>query len=99
MHLLHRVAVHSVSDEVLGTELSSLVEATALHPTVKGAWELLGLQVVDALRRRRPTLSSTELQRLIARVSAKKSASLGSGEWAAFRDGYLETRRHWEVRG
>jgi len=41
VRLLHRVAAHSISDEVVGAELSSLVEATTSHPPVKGAWELL----------------------------------------------------------
>ena len=99
VHLLHRVAVHSIPDEALGSELASLVEATAAHPPVKGAWELLGLQVVGALRRDRPDLDPTALRRLVADVSGRKAASLGSGEWGAFREGYLETRRPWEDLG
>jgi hypothetical protein len=99
VRLLHRAADHSVSDAVLTTELERLVQSTGARPPVRGASEQLGLQVVEALRRHRPAIDSARLSQLVASVTSRKSASLGSGEWAAYRDRYLETRRPWEDRG
>jgi tetratricopeptide (TPR) repeat protein len=99
VRLLHRVADPSVPDDVLTKDLERLVQTTETHPPVRGATELLGLQVACALERHRPGVDSARLQQLVAGITTRKAASLGSGEWAAYRDRYVETRRPWEDQG
>lgn len=96
VRLLHRVARPGVADRLLVCELEALVAESRAHPPVKGAWELLGLQVTQALHAHRPhegAIAARGLQDLIDEVCAAKAASLAPGD----RKTYLRTRRCWET--
>lgn len=93
VHLLHRAAAATAPDAVVAAELRSLVRAFPLDRPARGVSELLGLQLVDALRSHRPRIDSAELERLVSRVTDLKAESLRSTD----RDVFRETRRCWDA--
>ena len=96
VRLLHRVATPGVAERVLARELAALVAEFRAHSPVKGAWELLGLQVVQALQAHRPpteAIGSCGLPDLIEEVCATKAAALTLGD----REAYLRPRHCWQT--
>jgi hypothetical protein len=59
---------------------------------LKGAWELLALQVLGALAERRPDLNRADLAALAEGVICAKANSLDADARQAYRD----SRRRWE---
>jgi hypothetical protein len=94
VRLLHRVADVSICDAAVKEELARVVRQLRTHRPVKGAVEVLGLQVVRALEQHRPSIARGELQQVIRTICAKKARSLKTGQ-----EQFLDTRRPWEPRG
>jgi hypothetical protein len=86
VRLLHRVADPTVPDEAVADELEACVRAYRTHAPLKGAWELLGLQVHEALRERRPAVDRAGLAALVEEVVRAKEASLALEERQDYRD-------------
>ena len=96
VRLLHDVADRAVPEGHLLERLQSSVDAFPVHKPGRGTWEVLGLQVVRAMRNHRPSIDASavaSLEALIARVVAQKAASLES--MPARQAVFLETRRPW----
>lgn len=93
VHLLHRAAATTALDADVAEELTSLVRAFPLDRPARGVSELLGLQLVGALRSHRPRIDSAELEQLVSRVTDRKAESLRPAD----RDVFRETRRRWDA--
>ena len=93
VRLLHRVADPAVPDGAVADELEACARAYRAHAPLKGAWELLGLQVHEALRERRPAVDRTGLAALVEEVVRTKEGSLAPEE----RPDYRASRRCWEA--
>jgi tetratricopeptide (TPR) repeat protein len=95
VRLLHRVADATVPDGALAAELAAALQAYRERAPLKGAWEVLALQVSAAVRERRPAIGLVGLEALTEDVVRKKAESLPLEERQAFR----ESRRRWVVGG
>jgi tetratricopeptide (TPR) repeat protein len=93
VRLLHRAADPGVTDAELAADLAAAVRLYRECAPVKGAWELLGLQVIGALRERRPGLDCAAVEALVEEEISAKTASLALDD----QQEYQATRRRWEV--
>lgn len=97
VRVLHRLATPNVSDDSLVAELEGLLEATRSRQPVKGAVELLALQVARALRGHRGTAEALAMgaliESLVGELSEARMATLDSRDRRTFRS----TRCCWEV--
>jgi hypothetical protein len=95
INLLHRAARPNVGDRSLSEEATGLVDATRARPPMKGAPELLALQVLRALRTR-PVTADTErasatIEALVGTLSKAREAALAPRD----RRTYRKTRTWW----
>jgi tetratricopeptide (TPR) repeat protein len=93
LYLLHRVANPAVPDGAIADDLAAATCVYRERAPLKGAWELLGLQVLRALRVRRPAVDEAELEALVEEVIRAKADSLAPEERPNFR----ASRRCWEA--
>jgi predicted ATPase/transcriptional regulator with XRE-family HTH domain len=93
VRLLHRIADPAVPDGAIADELAAAARAYRERAPLKGAWELLGLQVLRALGGRRPAVDRAELEALVEEVIRAKAESLAPEE----RPDYRASRRCWEA--
>jgi hypothetical protein len=94
VRLLHRAADPAVPDDALAAELAAGVRLLRESAPLKGAWELLGLQVLRVLRERRPGLVDTAaaLEALVEEEIGATERSLDPDD----RRDYRATRRPWD---
>jgi tetratricopeptide (TPR) repeat protein len=94
VRLLHRAADPAVPDDALAAELAAGVRLLRESAPLKGAWELLGLQVLRVLRERRPELVDTAaaLEALVEEEIGATERSLDPDD----RRDYRATRRPWD---
>jgi predicted ATPase len=93
LRLLHQVADATLAEEDLAQRLRHVVQHFPIRRPMRGVPELLASEVALAMRRRRLAVETTELHRLIARITDEKAGSLKPAEQEAFRD----ARRSWRA--
>jgi hypothetical protein len=91
VHLLHQVADPAIFDDDVSQTLERQAQGFPLDRPMRGAPEVLGLEVARALRLRRPAVEAAELTGLIAKITDLKAGSLKPAEQEVFH----RTRHPW----
>lgn len=95
VHLLNMIASKNIADKEIENNLKQLLDMLVQKPLIKGAWELMGLRLIGAMKRWRGSLDTIEIEDIIDEICERKASSFLNQEDSAV---YLASRKPWKLR-
>ncbi|MBI4319452.1 MAG: hypothetical protein HY675_13270 [Chloroflexi bacterium] len=93
VRVLNSVASGQFPDEEVRDELHEVLRLVDRMPLIKGPWELVGLQIIEAMKHWRPMLNRIHLEDIVDEIVERKASSMSADDRAV----YLSSRKCWQA--